>query len=215
MHVALLWMRRCRLTLALAAILIAGAAVSQSFHGPISDEWCHRWGCSPELFRQGQWYRMLTSLPFTAGGAKFYLSLFMLIGCVGVVEYRIGAVRTLLAFLGFHLITLLTLCTAITLASGMGIAWAKTLENAPDVGPSAGYYGCLGLVTALVDTKLRRFILLGVLLALGIRVGWSGMHLPQAAQTLSADLAHLVAFPIGFITGKTLFDKKPRAGTTT
>ncbi|NJC95748.1 MAG: hypothetical protein C3F07_08660 [Anaerolineales bacterium] len=73
-------------------------------------------------------------------------------------------------------------------------------EVARDVGPSAGYFACLGLVSA----KLKRpwnLISGGVLLLIFLTVL---LLPPQAGEDarikFSADLAHLMAFPLGWIS---------------
>jgi hypothetical protein len=74
------------------------------------------------------------------------------------------------------------------------------LYSVRDVGPSAGYYGCLGF--ALANTSSRRATTVGgVALLLILRLASSGYHLPNAGHILAADLAHVVAFPIGALWG--------------
>ena len=190
--------RRLRLTLLLSGALIFGGIVSHSIMAGLSEVWCLRWGHSPAILLDGGWLRLITSLVLTAGGEKFFASLAMLAACVGVAEYRCGTMRSFLTFFGTHIVTLLLQLLLIQAAASLGTHVGQLLMHTCDVGPSAGYYGCLGLVVAKASPTMRVYVLGGVLAVLVGGGYWSYALLPESAQTLSADLAHAIAFPIGY-----------------
>ena len=96
--------------------------------------------------------------------------------------------------------------TLFVLAVGIALplAWLEThrgalLLSVLDVGPSAGYYGCLGVAIAGLQTKRRTALTVVIVVVLTARLTWSTMHLPDEGRMMSADLAHLVAFPMGLL----------------
>ncbi len=64
---------------------------------------------------------------------------------------------------------------------------------------SAGYYGCLGLAIAAISPGLRIGMVITILAVLTIRLSWSSLHLPEEGRVMSADIAHLIAFPLGLL----------------
>ena len=84
--------------------------------------------------------------------------------------------------------------------TGQTGAWDWFIER--DVGPSAGYLGCLGLwCAALPRTKSRVAVLavVGVVFATTQLPGPVGISVEAKA---SADLAHLIAVPAGWWIGR-------------
>jgi len=71
-----------------------------------------------------------------------------------------------------------------------------------DVGPSAGYFGVLGFALSGSPTRTSRLAAGLVLLWLVVNLfGWVHLGDPLP-QKVSADLAHLVAFPLGWLVGR-------------
>ena len=102
-----------------------------------------------------------------------------------------------------HLATLLvqSLLLAIPLHH-FDVWWGKLLAMEHDVGPSAGYYGCLGLACQKQNPSRRLWLLSvigGILLA---RVIWSALSPAGRQASLGPDIAHLIAFPLGVALGK-------------
>ena len=126
----------------------------------------------------------------------------MLAGCVACCEWVMGTRKTLFVFWTVHLVTLAAILTPIALAAAtLGAAWAQLLVRAADVGPSAGYYGCLGAAVWHWSAGRRRLLITAVLTILAARLAWSMVAVPDQGRQIAADMAHLVAFPLGLLLG--------------
>ncbi len=148
--------------------------------------------------RDLQWQRYLTSLWLTAGGWQFVASIAMLTLCVGMTERLCGSFAAMKLFLSCHVSVLTTMSVVIVLLASIDSSPSLlALANGHDVGPSAGYYGCLGAILVLLPSLSGRPIFLCVFAVLLIRLIISVGHLPEDATSVSADLAHLLALPLG------------------
>lgn len=189
---------RLPLTLATLVVVFVVHGVVESHFGSQAVSWRQAFGLAPADLVGREWYRLVTSFLVTGADLSFYLSVLMLAGCLGSAEWLCGSKRTLLTFLGVHLVTLLGIWLLIAwpLAT-MGVIGGRLLFYTRDVGPSAGYYGCLGLAVAVSQPKLRSGLGMAILVLLLVRVVWSWLELPEQGQRLTADLAHLISFPLG------------------
>lgn len=205
-HLTRRWLFTC-LTL-LALILIALA--TNTHVSELSTRWLHRLGFAPRDLLRLQWGRMLTSALLTSGGTSFWLSLAMVLIAVGAAEWLAGTRRAGCTFWGVHLLTLLLeawiIAVPLRLYDG---ALGAALSVARDVGPSAGYFGCLGLACARLPGRWR-WLSAAIWAAL-----WATLWLPGGighARTLaiSASLAHVIAFPLGWIAARVPLQRKRR-----
>ena len=106
-----------------------------------------------------------------------------------------------LTFFGIHLTILLILAVGVALPlAQLELHRGQLLLDARDVGPSAGYYGCLVLAVAGLCSRKRGVIFFAITFVLALRLTWSTIHIPEAGRLMSADLAHLVAFPVGWLS---------------
>jgi len=164
-----------------------------------------QFGFAPLHLPQGDLIRLVTSAFLTLGGWSFYRSLAMLAVCLGLAEWRAGTWRTVVVFWGVHLTTLVILSLLLAFpAYDRDALWRKLLAAEHDVGPSAGYYGCLGLVCQKLTGKRSRWlyaIVGGLLIA---RFVWAAFTPHPRPSPLGADIAHLIAFPLGIAAGKLL-----------
>jgi hypothetical protein len=190
----------------LMLVVIVGIGLTTATHlDQLPPSLLRRFGFAPFHLHGGDLVRLLTSAVLTLGGWSFYWSLAMIGLCVGLAEKRVGTWRTVLTFWGIHLATLLiqSLLLAIS-ARELDVLWIKLLQAEHDVGPSAGYYGCLGLVCQK-QSEPRRLRLLaiigGILLA---RLIWSALSPHTGRSSRAADIAHLIAFPLGVAFAKRL-----------
>lgn len=191
---------RCPFTLLMLAVLIAAGISGQSHIGSLNVDIHRQLGHSPRLMFEGHLHRPVTSLYFTAGGWSFYRSLLMFAASVGWAEHDHGTRRAALAFFGIHLATLLIMAIAIALSLSMlATLRGELLFNVRDVEPSGGNYGCLGVMIAGLCCWKRNAAASIITLVLLVRLTSSTMHLPEAGRMMSADLAHLIAFPLGLL----------------
>ena len=194
-----------RLPFTIAMVLLVGAiGLATATHmDRLEPELMKRFGFAPLHLPRGELVRLFTSALLTVGGWTFYRVLTMLALCLGLCEYRTGTWRTMAAFWGIHLATLaiVSLLLAVPLHQ-LDAVWRKLLAAEHDVGPSAGYYGCLGFVCQKWPGKQRPWlyaIIGGVLLA---RLVWAALSPRHSHAPLTADIAHLIAFPLGIALGR-------------
>jgi membrane associated rhomboid family serine protease len=189
---------RYKLTVSLLIVLALFAVLSGSYWEPLPEAWRSRFGFSPRDLINFRWHRIFTCPIVTAGEWKFAASFSMLALAVGIAESRFGTLRTVVLFFGCHLIVLLVMSTVILFAEYGGVPMAGLIAVSRDVGPSAGYYGCWGAVIATLNGyRGRLFSAVGLVLIL--RLVASAMRLPEHPSVVSADLAHLIALPIGWM----------------
>ena len=201
MKTLLNFLRRIPFTLIMLTGLFLGALVTNTYFQSITHRWLNRTGFSA----RDLWYlrleRLFTSALVTDGGRVFWEAVLLVAIFVGLVEWTNGWKRAAATFWGVHLLSLLLLSLIISLSlhqlHALGI---EASEVARDVGPSAGYFACLGLVSA----RLKRpwnWASGGILFAFFV----VALFLPASAgvnprQAVSANLAHLLAFPLGWLS---------------
>ncbi len=197
-------------TLVMMAGLILAAIFTNSYFEQITHHWINRLGFAPRDFWYMRYERMFSSALVTAGGKVFWQALLLVALFVGLAEWITGSKRAGITFWGVHLLTLVLLSLIVSLAlhqlRDFGLA-ASEIER--DVGPSAGYFACLGLVSAQLKrpwnwvSGIVLLILFAVALFLPAGAG------ENAEIKFSADFAHLLAFPLGWLSSF-LFTRQPR-----
>ena len=189
---------RLPFTLAMLTVLITAGIYGRSHVGLLDEHVGRSAGYSMRLLIEGEVHRVVTSLLFTAGGWRFYSSLAMFAFSVGCVEHHYGTPRALTTFFGVHFVTLAVMAMGVIVAGTIGETLrGQLLWHVLDVGPSAGYYGCLGFAIAGLASQQRMPIIIALVTVLLLRATWSFIHLPEDGRVLSADLAHLIALPLG------------------
>jgi hypothetical protein len=204
MHLRLQWLgqfvRRLPFTLITVAVFGLVAVLTNSHVGELPRQWFNRLAFAPRDLWLIRWPRLITSVLVTSGGGAFWQALAMVALTTGAAEWLAGTRRAALTFWGVHLTTLLvqSLLIAVplhTLGSSLGTA----LYLARDVGPSAGSFGCLGLACARLPRPWR-WISGGLVLAGLVTVFLLAVFTGQEAIAVSADMAHLLAFPVGWLS---------------
>ena len=156
------------------------------------------YGSSLKTMLDGNLTPVFSSLFLTAGGWRFFASVAMFAGGVGWAEWKHGTWRTMIVFLGVHIATLafIYFICILPLAT-LKIDFAQSLFDVRDVGPSAGYYGCLGFALAGMKRSWRWPVGLSVYAVLVIRLFMSMSALDENPHFVMGDVAHLVALPLG------------------
>jgi membrane associated rhomboid family serine protease len=197
------WLCRFPFTIGIVLIVAVVGLTTASHVETLHPTLLERFGFAPRHLPRGELVRLATCIFLTHGGRTFYVSLAMLAVCVGLAEKRVGTWKAMLAFWGIHLATLLvqTLLLAIPLER-LDLLWFRLLAIEHDVGPSAGYYGCLGVACQKQPPNRRLWLVSvvgGILIA---RAVWSALGPRSGPSHLPSDLAHLIAFPLGVALAK-------------
>lgn len=188
-------------SLLLAALSVTGI-LTQTHRLRLSQSWLAGLGFAPTDLSRRQWRRMFSSALVTNGAEVFWQALAFTALFTGLAEHLAGTRRAVLAFWGVHIATLLSESLLILWPLRLwSLAWSEAMALARDVGPSAGYFGCLGLACHSLSGRWRWLISGGVLGLL-----FAALMIPlrkdeTPAVKLTADIAHLIAFPLGWLSG--------------
>ncbi|MCA9236512.1 MAG: rhomboid family intramembrane serine protease [Planctomycetales bacterium] len=195
--------RQVPFTICLVIAVVAIAVGTGTHLGELGPDWLEHWGFAPQDLHRGDWRRIVSSVILTVGGWNFYAAVAMICTCVGAAERRFGTLATMAIFVSVHIATLiLEDAAAVFPLRRLGHPLGDLLHVARDVGPSAGYYGCLGAVLAAIASPRRRWLMLAaVATLLGCRLIWSALSVDSAVDSLPADIAHVIALPAGAIWG--------------
>jgi hypothetical protein len=197
------FLRSIPFTMLTLAGLVIAALVTNTYFQEITKHWLNRTGFAPNDLWYWRLERMFTSALVTSGGIVFWEALFFVAFAVGLAEWMTGWKRTAATFWGVHLSALILLSLIMSLAAhqlrNIGL---EASELARDVGPSAGYFACLGLVSARLKRPWQWFSG-GILLIFFVITLFTPPAIGESAKLkFSADLAHLLAFPMGWLSGR-------------
>ena len=192
---------RLPFTLTMLTLLVIAALMTNTTFQTITHHWLNRTGFAPNDLWYGRIERMFSSALVTSGGIVFWEALFFVAFAVGLAEWMTGSRRTAATFWGVHLLALILLSFIISMwlhqLRDFGL---EAAEVARDVGPSAGYFACLGLVSAQFKRPWN-WISGGVLFAVFVINLFMPAAVGENAEIkVSADLAHLLAFPLGWFS---------------
>jgi hypothetical protein len=190
-------------TATLLAVLVVAAIVTETASGRLTSEWLERVGFAPRDLWELELGRLFTSALVTHGPRVLVGALLMTGISVGIAERRAGALWAMGVFWGIHLATVVGMAVVLTpLHATLQSRVTEGLVVVRDVGPSAGYFGALGFGLSASSSKMAR--LAAVLVLLWLVLNLLGLvHLGDALpQKASADLAHMVAFPLGWLVGR-------------
>jgi hypothetical protein len=205
-------LRRFPFTLTMLALLGLTAILTNTQIATISAEWLDRLGFAPVDLLALDLVRLFTSALVTSGGRVFWEALGMITFAVGLSEWLTSPLRATLTFWGVHLSTLILESLFIALPlHWAGITFGSLVALSRDVGPSAGYFGALGLVSARLKHPWN--LISGGLIFIGLQLALlsvSGSN--NLGMEISADLAHLIAFPLGWYSSKILLLKSAKYG---
>jgi len=181
--------------------LLLAAAFTNTYFEQITSHWLNRVGFAPNDLWYWRFERIFTSALVTSGGLVFWQAMFFVAVAVGIAEWMTDWKRVAITFWGSHLLVLILLSLVISLAlhqlQSLGVAAS---EIARDVGPSAGYFACLGLISARLKQPWN-WISGGSLIAIFIMVLLLPARAGESGEVkFSADLAHLMAFPLGWLS---------------
>jgi hypothetical protein len=201
MTAILKFLRRLPFTLIMLLVLSLVAFWTNTYLGNIPHLWLNRLGFAPRDLLDLNLERLFTSALVTGGGSVFWKAFAMILIFVGAAEWLTGTKHTGFTFWGVHLLALMLLTVIITLSHhqlrqfGLEAAIA-----ARDVGPSAGYFACLGLLSGWLKPPANWISGVVLLTAFIIALLIPAASGQDAQVKFSADLAHLLAFPLGWLS---------------
>jgi hypothetical protein len=191
-------LRRFPFTLTMLALLGLTAIWTGTHTAAISANWLDRLGFAPLDLLALDLGRLFTSALVTSGGRVFWEALAMVAFAVGLSEWLTGTRRVALTFWGVHLSTLVFESLVFALPMHwIGMTLGSLVALSRDVGPSAGYFGALGLVSAHLRYPWN--LISGGVIFIGLQIVL--LHVSggnDLGMEVSADLAHLIAFPLGW-----------------
>lgn len=198
-------------TLVTLLVLGISALITNTYFEQITHHWINRTGFAPNDLWYWRLERIFTSAVVTSGGIVFWEALFFVAFAVGLAEWMTGWKRTASTFWGVHLLALILLSLIMSLAEhqlrNVGL---EASQLARDVGPSAGYFACLGLVSARVKCPWN-WISGGILFLVFTTILFMPPKIGESAELkFSADLAHLLAFPLGWFFGSLRWSNLPK-----
>ena len=204
-------LRRFPFTLATLFVLGISALVTNTYFEQITHHWLNRTGFAPNDLWYWRLERIFTSAVVTSGGVVFWEALFFVAFAVGLAEWMTGWKLTAATFWGVHLLALILLSLVVSLAEhqlrNIGL---EASQLARDVGPSAGYFACLGLVSARVKRPWN-WISGGILFLVFATTLFMSPKIGESAELkFSADLAHMLAFPLGWLFGSLRWSNLPK-----
>jgi len=193
--------RRVPFTLVMIILLIGVAWLTNSYFQGLAHVWMARLGFAPRDLWFFRWEHLVLSALVTSGGLTFWFALGMVAFTCGVAEWVAGTLRAAFTFWGVHLITLVLEALIFSLPlQQLGFMQAHALFFSRNVGPSAGFMGCLGLITTFLPKPWRWVAFGGMMTYLIVSMILPSEPGVTLALEISDDLAHLIAYPLGFIS---------------
>jgi len=191
--------RKCLpVTLGLMVLILATGFIQGTWYEQLTGENRALFDYSPQHIMDGAWHRIISSFPLTGDPSHLGTAVLMTLLCVGWLELLQGSATTLAVFSGVHV------STAIIkgLMLSRGLAWSSIPSTSwriasHVVGPSAGFYGCLGVCIFLLPKTMRVWFIFVIMVVLALRL-IIGIGSARRTDTLiRSDLAHLIAFSLG------------------
>ncbi len=194
-------LRRVPFTLTMLAALAIAGLITNTYFQEITREWLARTGFAANDLWYWRLGRLFSSAVVTSGGTVFWQALLLMAVAVGLAEYITGWKRTAATFWGVHVLALILLSIIVSsLAHQLREIGLHATEVARDVGPSAGYFACLGLASARLQRPWQ-WVTGGIgLVAFVIALFVPATPGESARIKFSADLAHMIAFPLGWLS---------------
>lgn len=181
-------------------MILSFAALTKSNEGELPEEWLSRMGFAPKDIWLKKFENIFLSAFITDSRRAFIQALVMIFFFVGALELRLTTWITMLYFWCIHVLTLFFVTLFIIGPfEKTGHKLGQSLYLSKDVGPSAGYFGCLGVLIhnffgAGIGWIVFLSVIIGMLIYLRVPVSEE-----KKLMKLHADLAHMVALSMGFL----------------
>lgn len=195
---------RLPFTGAMVVLLLFAGLLTNSHVTQLQAELVHRFGFAPRDLVSFEWVRLVTSVFFTQGGASSWIAAILVTLFAGMAEVAWGTVPAAIAFWGAHAVAVLVTAAVALPLHLAGDELATLVYVTRDVGPSAGYLGCLGLVVYALNVRYRPWV--SIVLGAGLigALALAFVSRPVQVVDVSASLAHVVAFPTGLAAARAI-----------
>lgn len=207
-------LERYRFTLSTLVVLVFAALLTETADGSRFAAALSQTGFAPHDVLTLDIFRAVYSALLTSGGWELVLALAAVALFVGGLEREVGSALAAATFWGVHLAALLAHAAIAWALHTAGSSLGTAVYLARDVGPSAGYVGCLGalIVTARSQTFSRTLrVIAASTLAIGLTaVLVNDVAAGGAVRDVSADLAHLIALTLGLAAGGAILRARTR-----
>ena len=157
-------------------------------------------GLAPRHLVSGELLRVISSVFLTHDLRHLVVAIVMIFLAVGWCEGTLGSKIAFWTFCFSHLTSVLIFALGVGLLHWMQLGQTiSTLYSLHDVGPSAGYYGCLSRTILACKIPYKLTLFGGLLSVLSVRALTSFLLMPDSQISLSADIVHLIAVIVGII----------------
>lgn len=190
--------RRVPFTLSTLGMLALAGWLTRTAQGvELGSRAIARLGFAPADTGSGDVVRAFMSAFVTNSPVAFWTAALAIAALAGLVEVRAGSSRAAIVFWGTHLVTLVLSWAMLAPLHVAGSTTASLLFLARDVGPSAGFAGCLGYLIAGLKPRARVLALAGGVIALAAALALALPGVGSDPAGVSAALTHLLALPAG------------------
>lgn len=194
--------RRIPFTLSTVAMIALAGWLTNTANGvQLGARAIARVGFAPSDTTSFDLVRAVMSAFVTNGPFAFWLAIGSTAALAGFVEWRAGSVRASIAFWGSHLIVIALSWILLAPLHLTGDATARLLYVARDVGPSAGYVGCLGYLLFGLGGRVRWLVLASGFVILAGMLAFALRGVATEPAEVSAALSHFLALLVGFALG--------------
>jgi cell division protein FtsW (lipid II flippase) len=192
-------------TVATCGFIVFGGLLSRTATGQtITRRALRQFGSAPRDLLAFNLGRVVISAFVTDGGIVFWMALALTALFAGAAEHFTDTTTATLTFWGAHFASFLVSIYVTLPLDLTGSRLAALLYVTRDVGPSAGYVGCLGLALVCSRWRWRWWLIGAVAVGLGTALLLSLPELRGAPRDVSADLAHASALVFGVVTGSAI-----------
>ncbi|WP_164658942.1 rhomboid family intramembrane serine protease [Tropicibacter sp. Alg240-R139] len=193
---------RLPFTLLFLAVMIVANSLAGTLSGVLSESALTNWGISHLSIRQGEVYRLISGTFFSHDLGMFLRQVVFAATVIGAYEWTQGSRRAVLLYVSIDVIG--TLVVIFAILPGL-VLLHPTIDSEVyadfDVGMSAGGFGLIGALIALLKYRWTCLFVVCVAIAVKIWVSFDAI----------ADSAHLLCLFLGFAAQTALnsYARKP------
>jgi len=194
------FVRHLPFTILMSGVIFAIGVWSETISRPLKPAELELVGLAGKHLASGQWGRIITSALITHGGSAFWTSWIACTGFLAISELRSGTRRTAGLFWIGHSWTVIVIALAVVAPLyRMGFRAGLMLYTAVDVGPSAGFWSCMGGVVAGLPRRFHFTVGIAVGTTLVVIALTELREITTSPAQVVADLSHVAAFMSAFL----------------